>query len=236
MSEKVKQMKETIDLKTAVWVCLLGICGFYALCVMQMPSYEPFFFWDGGFYAVYPEQILWKLKKLLVSVWPFLLYKIALMTKSKLGHGKTSAGRLFCYHLLAFAVIWALETGMVFSEFYRREPLETLYLSIMAMAVWRMSEADEGKGKSLEGVMLPVALTVLLFWRHGRILDILNSLQNPVTSVNGMEEQVNWLGYRFALLLRGWRGDFSLVEERFAMRIPGSCPLGMMDPKLYFTS
>ena len=218
-------------LKVSVLLCTVGIMGIYILCLKQIPRSEPFILaWRNEIeWISYLKEIfwisgnsLWRLKCLMLSLFPFLLYFTVELLNRKL---QKPNFKMICYYILLFIYIWIIEDLLVTSEFYRKEPLETFYLILLGLGVWCiMKDWNVSERKQLT-YTLPIVLAVVLFWRHDRIEDILRSLQNPLRTIQSGTFEVNWLGYRLALFAKGWREDFSLMENVFAARVPENCPL-----------
>lgn len=79
--------------------------------------------------------------------------------------------------------------------------------------------------RALAGWLLPVLAVAGTISVQERTAQIAESLQNPVTSIQGVPAQVNWLGHRLALMADAWRGDFSSMEKPLAENILRDCPL-----------
>lgn len=164
-------------------------------------------------------DVLWKLQKLLVSLWPFLIAGVAVRLRK----------RLCGYYFTAAVLILLLEEMLVRSEFYRREPVETFYLLVVAVAAWKCAEEEKRQREMRAGVVaVPLAVFAVVFFRHGRIAEIMDSLRNPVSSVDGRAAGTNWAGYRAAILSGRFTGDLSVMEERFAGRAAFGCPLSLV--------
>lgn len=86
------------------------------------------------------RAFLWQWKKLLFSLWPFILYMLADVIKRRSKLQRTAAG-VICYYGAVLAGIWLIEDTLVFSESYKREPLEMVYLLLAAVATWEIVKA-----------------------------------------------------------------------------------------------
>lgn len=227
-----------------VWMTGIGILLALAGRAQERGRKGAFLFWlifavlSGFLLPVFMKTtVFWKWKKLLLSLWPFLVFVLAKGIKERVDTLQRSVFGVVCYYAAAFIGIWIIEEKLVWSEFYRRNPLELLYLFVTAVISWSLiggrtialsdknvyfpGNREDEKWRKLLTVIAPVILFIVMFARHRRIYDILISLQRAnVSSV-----ETNWLKYRFALLFRGWNGDFTLLEEPFAGRIPCDCPV-----------
>lgn len=179
------------------------------------------------------KAFLWKWKKLLFSLWPFMVYVLADSIKRRSGKLQKTAAGVACYYGAVLAGIWIIEDVLVFSEFYRREILEMVYLLIVAVAAWEMVKTREkvfpfktvsfmaGWDERKIEKIAPVLVLIVLFIGHQRIYEILSSLTGSEVSGVG----ANWLKYRFALLSTAWHGDFSIMEELYVAWLSCDCPL-----------
>lgn len=127
---------------------------------------------------------------------------------------------------------------MIFSEFFRRELGDTIYLFSVSVAVWIITGKDKkqclkhqrtaiGTGRWKKGipVMAVLASFFVIFYQHPRVSEILSGLSNPIQSVEGGIYDINWFGYRIALLFRGWAEDLSMMKYEHAMFTIEQCPL-----------
>ncbi len=88
----------------------------------------------------------------------------------------------------------------------------------------RAPSAQRGK-RILAKCLLPVLAVAGTVLVQERTAQIAESLQNPVTSIQGVPAQVNWLGHRLALMADVWRGALSPVEDPLVENILRDCPL-----------
>ncbi len=85
-----------------------------------------------------------RFETLLVSLWPFITYGLALLLKKPCMGGKAKGiperkiVRMGLYYLALLAVIAHMQE-MIFSEFYKWEPLMLIYLMTVAALSWRLA-------------------------------------------------------------------------------------------------
>lgn len=194
------------------------------------------------------QDIFMKLYMLKVSLWPFITYFIVLAIKritDKKGLCVFLAGIVIYYIIAAFAA------GV---EFYRPaepgyslyEPLERVYMLFISVFAWVVMNKDrfffskacryKYKPNSsservwdfaaiLLNILCISAVICIILFSTARTYDILQSLKNPIVNTDGNTADVNWIGYRIALLLNAWRGNLYVAEKPFVFNIAYGCSL-----------
>lgn len=172
---------------------------------------------------------LYAVQEICHSLWPiftcFLSSKIIKMNQKKskpqyvLGMG--------IYFVLLTAAIILIENTLVFSEFYRRDPAEMIFMIIIGIASWIIIEKQYciKKNTLVLGIFSAIYFLVT-FWNHERISNIVHSLTNSITSVYTDDLQAdNWIGYRINLAWNAWFGDISsFLDDKFYSNVD-NCPL-----------
>lgn len=186
-------------------------------------------------YAVIMEAMTYNLsyqmQSLSVSLWPFATYGAACQTRQwmKNRHEKRDLPGGCGYFLAILMSVWFLETKMVRWGVLGRDPLEILYLLGMGAVSWKMTETEEksqDSGKAMAAILFMCGLAFLAaLFASDRVGEILESLKNPITSVTGNKDGINWLGYRKEVFMGAWRGDLSVMEELYMGKLSRGCPL-----------
>lgn len=167
---------------------------------------------------------LYAIKELCLSLWPVFTYlfgsKIIRINRDKskaqyiLGMG--------IYFVLLIFVICFIENTLVPSEFYRRDSVEMIFMIVIGIVSWRIIEKQHCIEKSiLELSMFSISSFLVTFWNHERILDIMSSLINPISSVpiDNLHTD-NWIGYRMSLAWNAWFGDMSpFLDDTFYFNV-----------------
>lgn len=238
-----------------ILVCLLAAAGIYGSCLQEIPegilqelpgdisAAEM----DGRGCGFFGRRLILgtaeSFQLLAAAIWPAPVWALAGWMRKKarsVGSGLRLLGQIFYYFICVTAIL-LLEEGMVRSVFRRREPFETFYLFLAAAAAWNMPSTQFKKGRRYrrtkpswrerigEPYVYPVLLAALalicLFWKQQRLVDILCSLSNPVSCIQGPIGLVNWLGHRFVMTNACWQGDFSVIEEPLRLRVFAENPL-----------
>ena len=193
--------------------------------------------------CIYPYTMKWYLHKVLVVVWPLLVYTLAGKIYSRFNpyiYKKVLVWDTVYYFGITVTIL-IMENFLVIVDIYKRDPIRMIYLLVTGIsALWLVKQerrracagplstpgADVWKYVSkAANVLLSAASAIVLFRQQPRVEEILKSFSRPLSNTTGERWQINWLGYRLALAVQGWKGDFSMMKETFAARIPADCPL-----------
>lgn len=171
-------------------------------------------------------------KELCLTLWPVFTYLLAvrLLGLKRKSKPVPYMVELVLYYIIFTVGIWVVQYRFVVSEFFRRNPVEMIYMLVIGILSWIVavqSRSDLNKHKySLIDRILPVMSCVFLFWNHDRILQIIGSLRNPFTSVaTDNLVETNWIGYRFSLFSDAWFGNLSFLKMDWILEKLYRCPL-----------
>lgn len=96
-----------------------------------------------------------------------------------------------------------------FSKFYRRDPVEMIFMIAVGIASWIIIEKQYCIEKNtLAFVICSIFYFLVTFLDYERISNIISSLINPITSVC----TDNWIGYRMNLAWNAWFADMSFFR------------------------
>ena len=171
-------------------------------------------------------------KGLCLTLWPVFTYLLAvrLLGLKRKSKPLPYIVEVVLYYIIFTVGIWLIQYKLVMSEFFRRNPVEMIYMLVIGILSWIAAvqgQSDLNKHKySLINGILPVMSCVLLFWDHDRILQIIGSLRNPVTSVaTDNLVEINWIGYRISLFSDVWLGNLSFLKNGWISESIYECPL-----------
>lgn len=184
----------------------------------------------GVVMGVMSYNIAYRMRNLSVALWPFVTFAAACQARQWMKKYKKNDLWGACgYFLAVLVLVWFLDTKMVQWETWGSEPMGILYLLGMGAVSWKMTETGQkspGSNKAAWTVLILLGLVFLFaLLTNDRVIEILGSLKNPVTSVTGSRDEINWLGYRGAAFMGIWTGDLSVMEEFFVSRLSRNCPL-----------
>ncbi len=171
-------------------------------------------------------------KGLCLTLWPVFTYLLAvrLLGLKRKSKPLPYIVEVVLYYIIFTVGIWLIQYKLVMSEFFRRNPVEMIYMLVIGILSWIAAvqgQSDLNKHKySLINGILPVMSCVFLFWDHDRILQIIGSLRNPVTSVaTDNLVEINWIGYRISLFSDVWLGNLSFLKNGWISESIYECPL-----------
>lgn len=251
----ISNKKRKLLTAAGILMCLLAAVVIYGSCLQEIPEdilqvHSGDFSAvaaNGRGYGFFGRRLTLgtaeSFRLIAAAIWPAPVWAAARWMRKK-ARGAALRLRLFWqifYYGICVTAILLLEELMVRSAFGRREPVETFYLFLVAAAAWNMPAAQFKKGRRYrrtkppwteavgEPYVYPVLLAALaligLFWNQERLNDILYSLSNPVSCIEGPIGLVNWIGHRFVLANACWQGDFSMIEEPLRFRTFAENPL-----------
>ena len=167
---------------------------------------------------------LYAIKELCLSLWPIFAYlfgsKIIRMNRGK-SKPQYILGMGIYFVLLTFAILF-IEKTLIPSEFYRRDSVEMIFMIVIGIVSWLIIEKQHCIEKSiLELSVFSTSSFLITFWNHERILNIISSLINPITSVSTDNLHTdNWIGYRMNLAWNAWFGDMSpFLDDTFYFNV-----------------
>lgn len=171
-------------------------------------------------------------KELCLALWPVFTYLSAarLLGLKRKSKPLPYIVEVVLYYMIFTAGIWFIQYKLVMSEFFRRNPVEMIYMLVIGILSWiaavqGRSDLNKHKYSLIDGI-LPVMSCVFLFWNHDRILQIIGSLRTPFTSVaTDNLVETNWIGYRFSLFSDAWFGNLSFLKMDWILEKLYRCPL-----------
>ena len=171
-------------------------------------------------------------KGLCLTLWPVFTYLLAvrLLGLKRKSKPLPYIVEVVLYYIIFTVGIWLIQYKLVMSEFFRRNPVEMIYMLVIGILSWiatvqGRSDLNKHKYSLIDGI-LPVMSCVFLFWNHDRILQIIGSLRNPVTSVaTDNLVETNWIGYRISLFSDVWLGNLSFLKNGWISESIYECPL-----------
>lgn len=172
------------------------------------------------------------IKELCLVLWPVFTYLLAIrLPDLRIKNRPLSyLSGMVLYYIIFTVGIWFIQYKLVMSEFFRRNPVEIIYMLVIGILSWIVTVQDQTDFNehkiSLIDSILPVLSCVFLFWDHDRILQIIGSLRNPVTSVaTDNLVEINWIGYRISLFSDVWLGNLSFLKNGWISESIYECPL-----------
>lgn len=174
---------------------------------------------------VFYYDYLYAIKELCLSLWPMFTYflgiKIVAINQKK-RKPQCDVFRIGIYFLLLTVAICLIENKLVFSEFYRRDPVEMFFMIAVGIASWIIIVKQYRIEKNtLALVICSILCFLATFWNHERISNIISSLINPISSVpiDNLHTD-NWMGYRMSLSWNAWFGDMSpFLDDTFYFNV-----------------
>lgn len=194
--------------KTYFWLTIIGALIAYCLIIK----------------GIYSHNSLYAIEELCLSLWPIFTYVLATkIIKPNLSRSKHKyILGMGVYFVLLQMAIFIIENTLVISEFYQRDPMEITFMLVIGVFSWVVAEKKCCVERNTIVFSAFCILSFLAtFWNHERILDIVRSLANPVTSsYTGDLSSGNWMGYRLNLVLNAWAGNICpFADDRFYLNL-----------------
>lgn len=177
-------------------------------------------------------NLCYAIKELCLVLWPAFTYVLAIRLQNLRMRNRPLSylAGVLLYYMIFTVGIWFIQYNLVMSEFFHRNPVEIIYMLVIGVLSWLVTTQNQAdfnyyKKSMIDGI-LPVMSCVFVFWNHDRILQIIGSLRNPVTSVaSDMLTETNWVGYRISLFSDAWLGNLSFLKNDWISEDIYGCPL-----------
>lgn len=177
-----------------------------------------------GNYYISIRDIQYALQKLCIAIWPIIVLILAMWIQRK--EDKLCVGT-FCYakawyYILVLFSVWFVTDVLSYINMFKRDISDMIYLFGCASIAWCIRKAFTNKAivktfritwEMISNLLFSIASTLVLLVNHERFGQIVSSLKNPISNIEGTVEEVNWIGNRIKLMKQVWVQNLNLLEN-----------------------